>query len=120
MATIKKEFLPGSPLATRLQKEIRQRIDMSWRQISQNFELWDDVEEHYRAFRVADEEDRESWRKNQVKKIIVPIQFATIQTICTFMMEVFTGLKPVLKTRGADPASVRPARIMELLLDYDY
>jgi hypothetical protein len=120
MAVIRDEFLPGAPKARRLVKEIRQRIDMSWRQISQNFELWDDVEEHYRTFRVADEEDRESWRKNQVKKIIVPIQFATIQTIVTFMMEVFTGLKPVLKVRGADPASVRPSRIMELLLDYDY
>ena len=120
MPTIKPDFLPQTKLGMKLQKEIRYRIDMSWRQISQNFALWDDIEEHYRAFRVTDEEDRESIRKNQVRKIIVPVQFATIQTMVTFMMEVFTGLKPVLKIRGADPASVRPARIMELLLDYDY
>lgn len=120
MATIREDLLPSSPKAMKIIKEIRYRIDMSWRQISQNFNVWDDIEEHYRAFKPVDDEDRDSLLKHGVQKIIVPVQFATIQTMITFMMEVFTGLKPVLKVRGADPASVRPSRVMELLLDYDY
>lgn len=120
MAVIREDLLPQSKKGQRIRTEIRYRIDMAWRQISQNFNIWDDVEDHYRAFRPTDESDRESLIKHGVQKIIVPIQFATIQTIVTFLMEVFTGLKPVLKVRGADPASVRPSRVMELLLDYDY
>ena len=78
------------------------------------------AEEHYRAYRPIDEDDLDSLKKHNVKKIIVPIQFATIQTMLTFLMEVFTLTKPVLRVRGADPRSVKPARVMELGLDYDY
>ena len=88
--------------------------------MSLNYPIWDDLEQNYRSYRLTDDEDRESIEKYGVKKIIVPIQFATIQTMLTFMMEVFTALKPVLRTRGADPASTKKARVMELCLDYDY
>src|SRR3990167_4729289 len=114
------DLLPDTEKSRKLVKMVRDKIDFSYRDLSQRFSDWDIAEEHYRAFRPIDDEDLESLAKNQVQKIIVPIQFATIQVMLTFMMEVFTALKPVLRTRGADPASIRPARIMELLLDYDY
>src|SRR3990167_3797084 len=117
---IREDLLPETEKSRKIVKLIRDRIDFSYRDLSQRFSDWDTAEEHYRAFRPIDDEDLESLAKNQVQKIIVPIQFATIQVMLTFMMEVFTALKPVLRTRGADPASIRPARIMELLLDYDY
>src|SRR5262245_14804849 len=117
---IREDLLPGSTKAEKIRKMIRERIDFSYRHISQNFGAWTRAEEHYRIFRPSDKEDKESLEKYGVQKIIVPIQFATLQTMITFMMEVFTAMKPVLKVEGADPASVHPARIMELLLDYDY
>lgn len=120
MPTIKEDLRPGTAKAQKITKLIRDSIDLSWNAISQNYKDWDTVEEHYRAFRPTDDDDRESIRKHNVTKVIVPIQFATIQIMLTFLMEVFTALKPVLRTRGADPASVRPARVMELGLDYDY
>src|SRR3990167_478984 len=114
------DLLPDTEKSRKLVKMIRDKIDFSYRDLSQRFSDWDTAEEHYRAWRPIDDEDLESLAKNQVQKIIVPIQFATLQVMLTFMMEVFTSLKPVLRTRGTDPASVRPARVMELLLDYDY
>lgn len=95
-------------------------MDMSHRVISQNFKTWDRIEQEYRAYRPVDDEDRDSLVKNNVQKIIVPIQFATVQTMLTFMMEVFTALKPVLRVRGTDPATKKKARVMEVCLDYDY
>src|SRR5437762_12024460 len=120
MPKIVEDLLPGSPKSNRLVKYIRDRFDLSWRTYSQSFPTWDMAEMHYRAFREIDDDDRESLDKNQVRKIVVPIQFATIQTMVTFMMEVFTALPPVLKVKGSDPASVHPANIMEVCLDYDY
>ena len=120
MAKIREDLLPDSPKAQKITKAIRDRFDLSWRTYSQSFPIWDEAEQHYRAFREIDDDDRDSLDKNQVKKIVVPIQFATIQTMVTFMMEVFTALPPVLKVRGGDPASVHPANIMEICLDYDY
>jgi len=117
---VRPDLFHHTPKAQKLRKLIRDCIDLSYRTVSMNFHVWDDIEEHYRAFRPIDEDDIESIRKNNVQKIVVPIQFATMQTMTTFMMEVFTALKPVLRVRGADPTSVHPARIMELLLDYDY
>lgn len=116
----KDTFKLGNRVHDKVVKMIRDRIDFSYRDLSQRFSDWDTAEEHYRAWRPIDDEDLESLAKNQVQKIIVPIQFATLQVILTFMMEVFTALKPVLRTKGTDPASIRPARVMELFLDYDY
>lgn len=113
-------MLPGTPKSNRIKKMVRDRVNLSYRVISQNFPFWDTAEEHYRAYRAVDVDDAESFQLHGVTKIVVPIQFATIQTMLTFMMEVFTAMKPVLRVRGADPRSVRPARLMELLLDYDY
>lgn len=93
---------------------------MSERAVSQNFPEWDELENSYRAWRPVDDDDQDSLNKFGVQKIIVPIQFATLQTILTFLMEVFTALPPVLKCRGAEPSSMRAGRVMELCLDYDY
>src|SRR3990172_5743490 len=106
--------------AIKLTRLLRDRLDMSQRVISQAYKTWDRLEEEYRAYRPVDDEDRESLRKNDVQKIIVPIQFATAQTMLTFMMEVFTALKPVLRVRGTDPATKKKSRVMEVALDYDY
>lgn len=120
MAYIREDLLPNSPKSTKLIKMIREHIDLSYKTVATNYPIWDTVERQFRAYRPSDDDDRESRKKHGVQKIIIPIQFATIQTMLTFMMEVFTALKPVLRVRGADPESVKRARIMEIALDYDY
>lgn len=118
--SIADRLIPGTELSRKLIRLIRSRIDMSYRTISQNFNQWDTFEEEYRAYLPMDQEDRESFKKNKVVKIVIPIQFATVQTMLTFMMEVFTSMEPVLKVAGSDPASRRKANVMEAALRYDY
>lgn len=120
MLHVRQDLLPLTEKSEKIRKLIRARLDMSYRSISQKSNTWSKAEQEYRAYRVVDDKMKEAYKKNQVQDIIVPIQFATIQTMITFMMEMFTAIKPVLRVRGADPASVRGARIMELALDYDY
>jgi len=120
MARTREDLLPQTEKSIKIVKMIRDRIDFSYRDLSSSFSEWDTAEEHYRAWRPIDDEDLQSLAKNQVQKIIVPIQFATMQVMLTFLMEVFTALKPVLRCVGADPASLRPAKVMEILLNYDY
>lgn len=117
---IRPDLLPDQAKAQKISTVLRNRLEMSYRKVSEHFTVWDRLEEQYRAYRPADEEDRDSLEKNGVQKIIVPIQFATVQTMLTFMMEVFTALKPVLRVRGSDPNTMKRARVMEACLDYDY
>lgn len=117
---VREDLRPGTEKAEKISRMLTDNFKLSHRHVSLNYPIWDDLEMFYRSYRLIDDEDRESEEKYGVRKIIVPIQFATIQTMLTFMMEVFTALKPVLRIRGADPASVKKARIMELCLDYDY
>jgi hypothetical protein len=116
----REDLKQGSKKAEKIRRLVRENLDMSWRTMSENYDTWDEIEGTYRIFRPADDEDRDSLSKYGVQKIIVPIQFATLQVMTTFMMEIFTALNPILRLRGADPASVRAARVMELCLDYDY
>ena len=120
MPVIRNDLAPSSEAGQKIHKLIRENLDLSYRHISQNFPLWDEIEQTYRAHRPVDDDDRESLQRHGVKKIIIPIQFATIQIMLTFLMEVYTALKPVLRIRGADPASMKKARVMEVALDYDY
>ena len=120
MANTRENLEPTSEKAQKIRKCIRENLDLSYRHMSLTYPMWDEVEASFRVYRPKDDEDRESLQKHGVQKIIVPIQFATVQTMLTFMMEVFTAMKPVLRIRGADPASVKKARIMEYCLDYDY
>jgi len=120
MADVRPDYFPTSQKSQKLRKTITDNIDRSYDVIAQNFPLWNELEASCRAYRSIDDDDRESLEKNNVQKIIVPIQFATMQTILTFLMEVFTTLPPVLKVGAADPYSLKKAKIMEIALTYDY
>lgn len=114
------DLLPGTAKAQKIHRIIRENIDLSHNHIAQMFPLWDELEMSYRAWRPTDDQDRESLKMHGVKKIIIPIQFATIQTMLTFLMEIYTALKPVLRVRGTDPSTMKKSRVMEVALDYDY
>jgi hypothetical protein len=120
LPNIQEKLRPGSDTSNKILKLLRSNFDLSHRHIAQMYPTWDTVEGDFRSYRMADDEDRESEAKNGVRKIIVPIQFATAQIMLTFLMEIFYALPPFHKVAGADPASVKPGRIMELCLDYDH
>jgi hypothetical protein len=113
MAT-REDLRQGSKKSDKIVRLIRDNMDMSWRTMSENYPIWDSIESTYRIYRPSDDEDRDSLAKYGVQKIIVPIQFATLQVMTTFMMEIFTALNPILRLRGADPASVRCVSIMTI------
>src|SRR5262245_24637488 len=120
MSNVREDLKPGTQKGEKIRRLIRENLDLSWRTMSLTYDTWDQLEADYRVYKPIDDEDRDSLYKYGIQKIIVPIQFATIQVCVTFMMEIFTALNPILRVRGADPASVKGARCMELCLDYDY
>lgn len=120
MATLNELLRPGSAESAKILNMLRSNFDLSYRHMSVNYDPWDELEGSYRAYRLQDDEDIESEQKYGVRKIAVPIQFATLQIVLTFFMEIFTAVPPRMKVKGSDPASIKPAQVMELCLDYDY
>ena len=64
---------------------INNRRTASSNLLKRSWSDWDKAENTYRAWRVEDKDDKESERINSVKKIVVPVSFAQVQTNLTFL-----------------------------------
>lgn len=111
---------PDQPLHNTIRQLVRSRMDFSLRYMNSRFSKWDEVDEIFRAFRSEDEDDASSKEKHGVVKIVVPYTFATHQTMSTFLLAVLAGEKPTLRVEGRGPEDVKPARGMEIVLDWQY
>lgn len=52
-------------------------------------------------------------------QVTIPYTFATISTIVTYIVQVFTGRKPMFQVNTHQKESVEAARMMEILLQYN-
>ncbi|KKM86641.1 hypothetical protein LCGC14_1277020 [marine sediment metagenome] len=110
----------GTQPHDKVKELIRGLRTLSQRAKSRRYDVWRDSEDLYRSYKIEDTEDQETKAKFGVKKIIVPFTFATIQTMLHFILTIFTQSQPVLRYDGREPSDVLPARLLELLIDYDY
>jgi len=104
----------------RIRNLIKELRGMSRRSMSKHFDRWSDAEDLYKSYRVEDTEDSETEAKFGVKKIVVPYTFAQVQTVLHFLLTIFTQSQPTLRYEGREPADVLPARLLELIVEYDY
>lgn len=61
--------------------------------MSENYACWDRNMEVYRGERPPDQEDLEAREDNEPEKLIVPMNFAQVQTFVAFMFLLFTNKK---------------------------
>lgn len=58
-------------------------------------------------------------KKRKVKDVGLPFIFASLETVCTYMLQTFAGRKPMLQLGAYDPVNLKRARLMEKKLQYD-
>jgi hypothetical protein len=96
---------------------VNNRRNASVNIIRRSWAEWDSAERNYRAWRVEDKDDRESDRINKVKKIIVPVTFAQVQTNLTFLLATFTDRDPLFPVPPRTLEFAKAAEANELVLD---
>lgn len=87
--------------------------------ISERLPDMEKADEIYRAFRPADVDDKEAAKRKEPTKIIFPVTYSQIQTAIGLLQATFTN-DPFLRVEGRTPNDIRPAKLMELELQYEF
>jgi hypothetical protein len=107
------------PQHEKLLNLIKNLKDEGTKAISGRLADMDQADKTYRAYRVADEDDKKAAERGEPVKIIYPITYAQIQTAIASLMAVFNKV-PMLELEGRGPDYHRSAKLMELELQYQF
>lgn len=101
----------------------KRRLEHSARANTQRGPAFDQAEELYRSFRDPDETDDEVASQPMTlgtRKIVVPMTYATIQSMLAWQIGFFTDRKPLIPVEGNGPRDVKKAIVHELLFEHQY
>jgi hypothetical protein len=112
---------PGTPAHTRLVQMVRARRELGKRAATQRYPQWRQNEQLYRAWVNPDQKDKEGKKQYPwARSIVVPITYAVMQTMLAFDVSAFTQRRPVVALDGVGPHDVKPAKVMEQYLHWEW
>jgi hypothetical protein len=116
-----KDGLEEDPRHKRLADHVRRLVQMSENQMSGRWGQWQETDRRHRMFVNPDEIDRFTGRLRRPHdvKLILPMSYAIHMNLLTFYFMMFAAKETLVPLEGRKVESVRSAKIMEELLDYD-
>jgi hypothetical protein len=114
------DLKPGSPTHDRLRDEIMRRLRDSKDRMTTRHSTWRDLEWTLKAYIPLDAEEERRRERDSRKpvSIVVPVSWATRETICTYLLASFTAESPMIQYEGRGPEDVFSVALLELLVDY--
>jgi len=119
------ELRPGSATHAKVLEYLLSRLDHSEREMARFYSRWSVAERQVQAYiNLPDwekmlQEMNDSGKPPKVVSIILPYTYATISTIVTYLLHVFTGRKPQFQLGAYKDEDVERSRNMELVLQYN-
>jgi len=110
---------PGSPLHNDLVKEILIRANQSQDVMSSRFETWEKIDHtltSYVDLDTAEEALKEADHRKPLS-IVVPISYATIETLLTYYSSTFLD-SPIFKYDETEPNDLYRVAMLEHVIDY--
>lgn len=121
------DFLaPGTAQHAYVLRYLMDRLNWSEQKMSQFYPRWRANEQRHQAYVTLPEYDRilSSMRDNrkppEPASIVVPYNWATQQTIVTYLLHTFGGRKPIVQVGAYRGEQVQRAKNMETLLQYNF
>jgi hypothetical protein len=113
----------GSDLHTKLRAAIRDRFDLSEREMMKYYDTWRDAEERFVAYRkVTDGDEARKVKRDdgnpQFTTIEIPYSYAMLMTAQTYWTTVFLGRSPIFQYSARHGESQDQVMGVEALMDY--
>lgn len=106
-------------LHDKILKLVRERRDLSYRVISNRYPAWRKAEHQHMAYVDVNETDKAgALLYKGPKDIIVPYTYAVLQTRLTYFFFSFVSKNPMVPISGRGPMDDAPAKLMEVIQDY--
>lgn len=104
-----------------LVKLVREKFQLSYRHMSGRYEQWRKNERQHLAYVDPDEVDKAGEKIfTQSKDIVVPYSYAVLQTRLTYFFFSMLGKNPIVPITGRGPDDIAPAKLMEIVQDYQF
>lgn len=123
---LKKFLEPGSSSHTRLMEYVSKRIKFSEEKISAFDSRWRIAELKSQAYISLNDYELALKQANQDKgkppkavALIVPLTHAINSTIVTYLLQVFSGRRPIFPVGSNKPETAESAQLMEMVLQYN-
>jgi hypothetical protein len=111
----------GSPAHAKLVQLVRSRRALAERALSRYHPNWRAADRVYRHYVDPAQVDKDGKRLYPwARDIVVPLTFAIVQTQLAWEMAAFTGRTPVVPLDGVSPEDVKPAKVMEQVLEHEW
>lgn len=116
---------PGSELHARVLDWLLKRLEDSEREMSKFYSRWQVLEKQMQAYISLPEWERrlkelnDQGRPPKMVSIVIPYTFATVSTVVTYHVQVFTGRKPFNTVTTYKEEFVQAARNHEQLIQYN-
>lgn len=115
---------PGSRLHTDVLDYLLDRISQSERAMSSFYSRWQVLEQKIQAYVKLPDWEKALKQMNddgqppRVVSMVVPYNFATISTIVTYLLHIFTSREPIWPVGSYKQETINSARNMETVLQY--
>jgi hypothetical protein len=115
---------PESPLHGKVLKHLLTRLEMSEKAMQSFYPRWQINEKKLQAYIDLPDWEKELKAMNdtgappKVVSVTIPYSFATMSTIVTYLMQTFTGRKPMFQISSYKKDTADASRYMETALQY--
>ena len=113
--------VPESPAHQRLLDLVRSRRSLSVKKMSEYYPEWTKADRIYSHYVEPGEVDSQGKRLYPwARSIVVPMSYAIVQTQLSWEMAAFTQRVPIVPLDGLSPEDVKPAKVMEQVLQHEW
>lgn len=91
-------------------KAIVSDLNRSRGHMAKNYEAWDKALDTYRSLRTADASDHRARRKGEPEKMTVPLSYAQVNTLVTFLFLAYTQKESIFELEATGPEDYGPIR----------
>ena len=117
----------GSDFHTTILDRVKARLKLAKDAVQQRYDAWDQVDEQVRLYanlsRGAKRPDGTSLTDTVEypfeRGIVVPVSYAVLTVRLSQLMSILMNRSPLWEIQGNGPEDIKPAKIMEMVLDYD-
>jgi len=111
------DLKPGSPLHEKIKNSVLARARASHDAIQSRFSSWNEIDRTLTAYIPLDEEEERIKSEDSRKpvSIVVPVSYATLETLLTYLVAAFLD-EPYFRYEGAGPEDVLGAMLLEIVV----
>jgi hypothetical protein len=111
----------GTPAHERLVSLVRSRRTLAERALARHHPAWRQADRIYRHYVDPAQVDKDGKQMYPwARDIVVPLTYAIVQTQIAWEMTAFTQRTPVVPLDGVSPEDVKPAKVMEQVLQHEW